>query len=69
MSNLPITVAGKTGTAQWNLDEKPHAWWTCFAPYENPEIVVTIFIEEGEEGTKISVPIAKEFLTWWWSQR
>jgi len=69
LSNLPMTVAGKTGTAQWKLDEKPHAWWTCFAPYENPEIVVTIFIEEGEEGTKISVPIAKDFLTWWWSQR
>lgn len=66
LAALPMSVAGKTGTAQWKLDEKPHAWWTCFAPYEEPEIVVTIFIEEGEEGTKISVPIANEFLYWWW---
>lgn len=62
---LDLTVAGKTGTAQWNLEEDPHAWWTCYAPYENPEIVLTVFVEEGIDGTKTALPIANEFLYWW----
>lgn len=65
LQDLGVDVAGKTGTAQWNLEEDPHAWFTCFAPYETPEIVVTVFVEEGEAGDKISVQIAKEFLSWW----
>jgi penicillin-binding protein 2 len=65
LQDLGVNVAGKTGTAQWNLEEDPHAWFTCFAPYEKPEIVVTVFVEEGEAGDKISVQIAKEFLAWW----
>ncbi len=65
LQDLGVSVAGKTGTAQWNLEEDPHAWFTCFAPYEKPEIVVTVFVEEGEAGDKISVQIAKEFLSWW----
>lgn len=65
LKDLGVSVAGKTGTAQWNLEEDPHAWFTCFAPFENPKIVLTVFVEEGEAGDKISVQIAKEFLSWW----
>ena len=62
---LPFSSAGKTGTAQWNANKPNHAWFTSFAPFENPEIVVTILIEEGEEGSRIAAPIAYEFYKWW----
>lgn len=66
LSDLPFSSAGKTGTAQSSKTKDPHAWFTCFAPYENPEITITIIIEEGGEGSTVSVPIAKEILKYWW---
>jgi penicillin-binding protein 2 len=65
LSLLPFPAAGKTGTAQWNSNREPHAWFTSFAPYEQPEIVLTILVEEGEGGSKIGAPIAYEFYEWW----
>ncbi|MFA4831392.1 MAG: penicillin-binding protein 2 [Patescibacteria group bacterium] len=66
LSSLPFETAGKTGTAQWSSSKDNHAWYTSFAPYLNPKIVVTILIEEGGEGSGIAVPIAEEFYRWWW---
>lgn len=63
--SLPVTSAGKTGTAQWSTKKEPHAWFTGFAPYRRPEIVITIIIEEGSDGSKIAVQIAKEILAWY----
>lgn len=57
-------VAGKTGTAEV-ANKKPHAWFTCFAPYEDPEIVLTVLIENGGEGSEVAIPLAKEILTWY----
>ncbi|MFH0815100.1 MAG: penicillin-binding protein 2 [Candidatus Falkowbacteria bacterium] len=65
LNNLPMAVAGKTGTAQWDMTKKSHAWFTGFAPYNNPQIVITVLIEEGGEGSTVAVPIAQEFLYWW----
>ena len=64
---VPVQVAGKTGTAQWSTKKAPHAWFTGFAPFENPEIVITVLIEEGKEGSTAAVPIAKEFLKWYFA--
>ena len=69
LSNLPFSAAGKTGTAQWNKNRNNHAWFTSFAPVEKPEIVVTILVEEGGEGSSIAAPIAYEFYKWWWNYR
>jgi len=44
---LPVTVAGKTGTAQITQNEPNHAVFVSFAPYENPEISVTVVIPNG----------------------
>lgn len=68
LSDLNFSVAGKTGTAEWRDGRQPHAWFTGFAPYEKPEIVITVLVEEGGEGSAISVPIAKEIL-WWYFQK
>jgi penicillin-binding protein 2 len=58
LNSLPIAVAGKTGTAQVGGDKKPHAWFAGFAPYENPEMVLVILIENGIEGSSYAVPVA-----------
>jgi penicillin-binding protein 2 len=69
LNSLPVTVAGKTGTAQWSTKKAPHAWFIGFAPYEKPEIAITILVEEGVEGSTIAVPIAKDILNWYYSGR
>ncbi len=68
LQTLPFTSAGKTGTAQWNSTKPEHAWFTAFAPYENPQIVITVLIEEGGQGSVVSMPIARDFLSWWGKQ-
>jgi penicillin-binding protein 2 len=71
-----ITVAGKTGTAQVVTMEKfkevdeedvaykhrDHAWFTSFAPAENPEIAVTVLVEHGGHGGSAAAPVAKKIL-------
>ncbi|MBI4836522.1 MAG: penicillin-binding protein 2 [Candidatus Abawacabacteria bacterium] len=65
LRTLPFEVGGKTGTAQFNNNQNTHAWFTAFAPYENPEVVITVMVEGGGEGGEAAVPIAKELLQWW----
>lgn len=67
--NFPVEVAGKTGTAQFGSEEKTHAWFTSFAPYNNPELVVTVLIEGGGEGSRVSAPIASDIFRWWSENR
>jgi penicillin-binding protein 2 len=69
MSSLPFTSAGKTGTAQWRSDKPNHAWYTGFAPYENPEVVVTVLLEEGVEGSSTAVPVAYDIMKEWWNEK
>ncbi len=66
---LPLTSAGKTGTAQWSSVKDTHAWFTGWAPYENPEISVTVLIEEGGEGSQTAVPVARQIFEWWYTNR
>lgn len=68
LNALPVEVAGKTGTAQWHSEKESHAWFTGFAPYQDPQIVVTILIEEGGEGSAVAVPLAHDILSWWFSR-
>ena len=68
LSDLPVAAAGKTGTAQWSSKRENHAWFTGFAPYDNPEIVITVLIEEGGEGSSVAVPIAKEVMEWYFGE-
>ncbi len=56
-----IRVCGKTGTAQ-NPHGRDHSWFTCFAPRQNPQIVVTVIIENAGFGSTAAVPVARAFL-------
>jgi penicillin-binding protein 2 len=69
LSVLPFPVAGKTGTAQWSSNKQTHAWFTGFAPFESPEMVVAVLLEEGGEGSSYAVPVAKDVFQAWWRLR
>jgi penicillin-binding protein 2 len=69
LQSVPVEVAGKTGTAQWSSTKPTHAWFTGFAPYNKPQIVITVLIEAGGEGSSVAVPIANEVLTWYFSRK
>ena len=80
MSNLPIKVAGKTGTAQvtsigqdvkkrakeedMEYYKRSHAWLTTYAPFENPQYVVTVLVEHGGHGGSTAGPIAAKIYRW-----
>ena len=66
---LPISSAGKTGTAQFDNNASEHAWYTSYAPYEDPQIVLTVLVEGGGEGHAVAGPIAKDVLKWWAEHR
>ena len=58
-----MLVGCKTGTAESQGNgSDPHAWFSVYAPYDNPNIVVTVVVENGGEGSSIAAPIAKEIL-------
>ncbi len=60
--DFKVPVAGKTGTSETGKGDKTHAWFTCFAPYDNPEIAVTVFLEEGGEGSDDAAPVVRKIL-------
>lgn len=60
LSGLSYTAAGKTGSAEFNsVKTDSHAWFTGFAPAEDPQVCVTIIIEGAGSGGDYAVPIAK----------
>ena len=68
LSSLPVSAAAKTGTAQFGSNNETHAWFTAFAPYENPEIVITVVVEAGGEGHATALPVAKSGLEYWFTK-
>ncbi len=71
LMDLPITSAGKTGTSQFDGSDpkRTHAWFTAYAPFEDPQIVITVLVEAGGEGHSVAVPVAKDALQWWAENR
>ena len=68
LNNVPVGVAAKTGTAQVGT-AAPHAWFVAFAPYDKPEIAVTVMVEHGGEGSTIAAPITRDILNWYFGDR
>jgi peptidoglycan glycosyltransferase len=56
-----VKVAGKTGTAE-APGEELHSWFISFAPADDPEIAVAIMVENGQEGYKQALPIARRLM-------
>ena len=78
-----IAVAGKTGTSEFFVDRNKdgipdrdreghlptHAWFTAFAPYEDPEIARVVFVVGGGEGSGTAVPIANDILNYYFGRQ
>jgi penicillin-binding protein 2 len=69
LNDLPVAVAGKTGTAQFFGNQKTHAWFECYAPYEDPQIALIVLVEGGGGGHEIAVPIARNILEYYFLDR
>lgn len=76
-----IRIAGKTGTAQYCDDiaresgicrpgyaQPTHAWFVAYAPVEQPEISVIVFLYNGGEGSIVAAPVAREILEYYFSR-
>ena len=61
-TDLPVTVAAKSGTAQEDLSRSSHTWLVCFAPYEDPQIAITIMIPFGENYGSPAPQVAKAII-------
>ena len=68
LQTLPVAVAGKTGTAQTG-GEETHAWFSSFAPYEDPSIVLIILVEKGGQGSQSAVAAAEEIYRWYFGEK
>ena len=64
-AGVPADGGGKTGTAQWGgsgLDLPTHAWFVFFAPYAQPEVAMSVFVERGELSEVEAAPIAVQLM-------
>lgn len=62
LRELPTSAAGKTGSAEHLRGHPTHAWFTAFAPYENPRFVCTALVTEGGWGSRTAGPICVKVL-------
>jgi peptidoglycan glycosyltransferase len=62
-------AAGKTGSAEYSKDKKKsHAWFTGFAPLDDPEIAVTVIAEGAGSGGDAAAPVARKVFDAWFSK-
>ena len=54
LSNLAVEVGAKTGTAQVSADKSADAVFVLFAPYDDPEIVISMVVEGGASGGNLA---------------
>lgn len=66
--DLPVKVGAKTGTAQVSRNSEAHAIFVAFAPYDDPEIAISIVVEHGGSGTLVSA-IAADVIDYYFSAR
>lgn len=66
LNSLPVSAAAKTGTAELGGDYY-HNWVTVFAPYDDPQIVLTIVIEKVKGVKVATLPVAQEILEWYFT--
>lgn len=64
-----VTTACKTGTSEYgDPKNRTHAWFTIFAPANDPQISVTVLVEAGGEGSSVAGPIARDLLKTWFER-
>ncbi len=66
--NLDVKVGAKTGTAQIHRDSEANAIMVAFAPYDDPEIAISIVVERGGSGSAVA-GIAAEILEYYFAAK
>ena len=70
LQNLPVAVAGKTGTAQFGTEGRTHSWFVSFAPYDDPQVALVVLVEgQTDEISSSTVPVTKEVYEWYFNRR
>ncbi|MBI4134796.1 MAG: penicillin-binding protein 2 [Candidatus Sungbacteria bacterium] len=67
-SEFPVEVAGKTGTAQTGFLTNTHGWFSAFAPYREPELVVVVMAEDVRANTGIAPRVVRDALYWYFTE-
>ncbi len=68
LQGLPVKVAAKTGTAETPRDGVYHHWVTVFAPYDDPEVALTVLVEDVEGLQSATLPVAQTALQAYFSK-
>ncbi len=66
LQGLPVQVAAKTGTVQVN--KGLNSLFTAFGPYEDPEISVTVLVENIDDSQGLAIRVANDFLLWYFNE-
>ena len=64
--DLPVQVGAKTGSAQVNAETESNAVFVCFAPYDDPQIAISLVVEKGGSGSTLA-SIAADILRYYFS--
>ena len=54
------TVAGKTGSAEYDENGSSHSWFIGYSNVDDPDLVVAVIVEGGGTGSEAAVPIAAD---------
>ncbi|MCR5793107.1 MAG: penicillin-binding protein 2 [Lachnospiraceae bacterium] len=60
LSDFDYSVAGKTGSAEFDSKKSSHAWFIGFAPADHPKIAIAVIVEGAGSGSEYAVPVAKK---------
>jgi penicillin-binding protein 2 len=69
LNDLPVAVAAKTGTAEIGVANHFNVWSSVFAPYENPQIVLVVTVENVQGFGAVTLPVAHDVLNWYFSKK
>ncbi|MFA5714752.1 MAG: penicillin-binding protein 2 [Candidatus Paceibacterota bacterium] len=69
LQNLPVSSAAKTGTAQTGKNEIYHNWISVFAPYDDPDIVLTVLVESVPQNTGLANLVSREILGYYFGEK
>ena len=69
LNNLPVSVAAKTGTAEIGYANQFNVWSSVFAPYENPQIVLVVTVENVYGLGAVTLPVAKDVLNYYFGKK
>jgi penicillin-binding protein 2 len=69
LNDLPVQVAAKTGTAEIGYQNRFNVWSSVFAPYDNPQIVLVVTVEDVQGLGAVTLPVAHDVLNWYFGKK